>query len=66
MRQDSMLKFVFEYLLVPVNDEHISDEVEHHTSSRPFFILGVLYNFGQTIWSLSVPPRLEVENALFR
>ena len=42
--QDAMLKFVFEYLAVAVNDELASDQVEHDASSRPFLVFGFTYD----------------------
>jgi hypothetical protein len=54
--QDSMLKFVFEYLAVTVNDELTSNEVEHYASPRPFLVFGFKYNGGESVRSTSCFP----------
>jgi hypothetical protein len=49
MLRDPILKFVFEYLPVAVNNEATLDEVEHDTSPRPLLILGLDYDIGQAV-----------------
>jgi hypothetical protein len=47
--RDQILKVVFEYLPVAVNNEATLDEVEYDTSPRPLLILGVAYDVGQAV-----------------
>ena len=51
-----MLKFVFEYLAVAVNDELASNEVKHDTSPWPFLVLGFTYDGGESVWRASSSP----------
>jgi hypothetical protein len=46
MLQYAMLKLVFEYLPVAVNNESALDGVEHDTAPRPLLIFGITYNAG--------------------
>jgi hypothetical protein len=54
--RDQVLKFVFEYLPVAVNDEATLDEVEHRTSPRPLLILGAAYDVRQAVRGESDSP----------
>jgi hypothetical protein len=54
--QDAMLKFVFEYLSVAVNDELASDEVEHDASPRPFLVFGFKHDGGESVRWASYSP----------
>jgi hypothetical protein len=54
--QDAILKFVFEHLVVAVNDELTTDEVEHDTSPRPFLIFGFMYDADQALRGTSNSP----------
>jgi hypothetical protein len=54
--QNAMLKLVFEYLLVAVNDELTSDEVEHNTSPRPLLVFGFPYDGGESVRRASCSP----------
>ena len=54
--QDAMLKFVFEYLLVAINDELTLDEVENYTAPRPLLVFSFMYDGGESIRRASGSP----------
>jgi len=46
MLRNVMLKFVFEYLAIAVDNELIADDVKHDPSSRPLLIFRVAQDVG--------------------
>jgi hypothetical protein len=58
MLQNAVLKFVFEYLGIAVDNEPIFDEIEHYASTGPFLVFGFTYDGGESVRGASCPPTL--------